>query len=284
MGPVLIGVGVYYVDVVLARRFLSELPVGSQSYFSWAMRLCDFPQGIFVMALQTATLPTLAALVGRGDHDELERTFSYGLRLALFVGLPATGLFVALGHPLVVLIFQRGEFDARSALETSRALAAQGLGIWMVAAVRQVSAVYYALGDTRTPVVVAALDLCVFIGLALWLRGPLGHVGVSIAVTGASAAQMVLLWALLSRRLRSLRFAEVLKSGLRTLLCTLVAVALGMLAARAVGAIASPGPVGRLLPGLTGLLAFGASFLGAARALGSEELSAVVSVARRRRS
>ena len=42
MGPVLFGIGIYYVDVVLARRFLSELDIGSQSYFSWAMRLCIF--------------------------------------------------------------------------------------------------------------------------------------------------------------------------------------------------------------------------------------------------
>lgn len=284
MGPVLVGTGIYYVDVVLARRFLSELPVGSQSYFSWAMRLCDFPQGIFVMALQTATLPTLAALVGRRDHDELEKTFSFGLRLALFVGLPATGLFVALAHPLVVLIFQRGEFGAVSAAETSRALAAQGFGIWMVAAVRQITAVYYAVGDTRTPVVVAALDLCVFIGLALGLRGPLGHVGVSVAVTGASAVQMVLLWALLSRRLRHLRGSEILRSGLRTLCATLVAVIVAMLAARGFGDVSGAGPISRLLPGLAGLVSFALTFFGVARALRSEELSTILSAARRRAS
>ena len=33
--PMTFGIGVYYVDLVLSRRFLSELPAGSQSYFSW---------------------------------------------------------------------------------------------------------------------------------------------------------------------------------------------------------------------------------------------------------
>jgi len=62
MAPMTFGIGVYYVDLVLSRRFLSELGVGPQSWFTWAMRLCDFPQGIFVMAISTAALPSLSAL------------------------------------------------------------------------------------------------------------------------------------------------------------------------------------------------------------------------------
>ncbi|HEY5958070.1 MAG TPA: murein biosynthesis integral membrane protein MurJ, partial [Polyangiaceae bacterium] len=193
MGPVLIGIGVYYVDVVVARRFLSELEVGAQSYFGWALRLCDFPQGIFVMALQAATLPSLSRFVARGDNAEVTRTFSHAMRLTLFVAIPSTVAVVALAHPLTILIFERGQFDATSARETARALVAQGAGIWMVAAVRQLVSVYYAFGDTKTPVRVAAIDLLVFIGLAWTLRGPFGHVGVSAAVTGASLMQMCLL-------------------------------------------------------------------------------------------
>jgi len=71
MAPVLVGLGVYYVDTVLARRFLSDLEIGAQSWFAWALRLCDFPQGIFVLALQTATLPSLALLFARGEREGL---------------------------------------------------------------------------------------------------------------------------------------------------------------------------------------------------------------------
>src|SRR5690606_31953578 len=180
--PVLFGIGVYAIDVLVARRLLSELPVGSQSYFTFAQRLCDFPQGIFVMALQTATLPSLSLLVARGDRVEVERTFAFGMRLSLFVGLPATLLLVFLAEPIVVAIFQRGEFGALAAEQTARALMAQGAGIWTVAAVRQLVAVYYALGDTKTPVLVATIDFLIFFGSAVWLREALGRVGVSLAV------------------------------------------------------------------------------------------------------
>lgn len=276
MGPVLFGMGIYYVDVVLARRFLSELPVGSQSYFSWAQRLCDFPQGIFVMALQTAALPSLSRLAARGDAAELERTFAFGMRLTLFVAVAASALLVTLAEPIVVLLFQRGEFDAVASRETARALIAQGAGIWAVAAVRQLVSVYYALGDTRTPVVVAALDLCVFIALALALRGPLGHVGVSAAVTGASLAQMCLLWLRLRSKLALPSSGAIARSATKTLVASAVAAGLGLLLARALHSAVPATALGRLLPGLGGALVFAAAFLTLSRLLRSEELAIVL--------
>jgi putative peptidoglycan lipid II flippase len=283
MGPVLVGLGVYYVDTILARRFLSELQIGAQSWFAWALRLCDFPQGIFVLALQTATLPSLALLVARGDRQEVSKTFAFGMRLSLFVGLGATALFLALAEPLVVALFQRGEFTANDSRETARALMAQGLGIWTVAAVRQLVAVYYALGDTRTPVIVAALDLGAFVTIALLLRGPLGHVGISLAVSGASTVQMVLLWVRLKTRLGEVRFGEVAASAARTL----VAAAAAGIAGWATAAASTPGPdasaSARLVPGIAGSLAFGAVFLLTAWLVRSEELRAVTGALARRR-
>jgi putative peptidoglycan lipid II flippase len=282
MAPLLFGMGVYYVDVVLARRFLSELGVGAQSYFSWAMRLCDFPQGIFVMALQAAALPSLARLAARGDREELGRTFAFGMRVALFVAIPATALFVGLSEPLVVLLFQRGEFDHVSARETARALVAQGAGVWLVAAVRQLLGAYYALGDTKTPVLVAAADLAVFILLALTLRGPLGHVGVGWAVTGASAVQALLLAVLLVRRLPSLRQEGILSSMLRTG----AASGCAWLVAGRVAPLFDGGPQAgslmRALPGLLGAVTFALVFLVAAWLLKSPELATLAAEARAR--
>jgi putative peptidoglycan lipid II flippase len=280
MGPVLLGMGVYYVDVLLARRFLSELGLGAQSYFSWALRLCDFPQGIFVMALQTAALPSLSRLAARGDFRELSATFSFGMRLALFVAIPATALCVTLAEPLVVLLFQRGAFDATSAHETARALVAQGSGIWLVACVRQLVSVYYAIGDTRTPVVVAALDLAAFVASALLLRGPLGHAGVSLAVTIASGAQAVLLWVGLRRHLEDLRTREIFGSLLRTL----GAAACGAGAAYAVAFALRERGVGAALQAVVGAPSFVAVFLGSAIVLKSPELRGFGAAIKRRRS
>jgi len=281
MLPVMFGMGVYYIDVVLARRFLSQSGLGAQSYYGWALRLCDFPQGIFVMALQTAALPSLAKLAARGDLEELSRTYAFGMRLTLFVSIAATALFVGLSEPLVVLLFQRGEFDAESAHETARALVAQGAGIWLVASVRQLTSTYYALGDTRTPVLVAAVDLCAFIALALGLRGGFGHVGIGMAVTGSSLVQASLLWVRLGKKLPTLRLREIGLSAGKTLLAAGAGVAVGRLVAGALTG-ASEGALGRALPGALGATGFLATFLVLAWGLRSDELLMVLGPLSRR--
>ncbi len=281
MGPVLAGIGVYYVDVVIARRFLSELDVGAQSYFSWALRLCDFPQGIFVMALQAATLPSLSRLVARGELTEVTRTFSYAMRLTLFVGIASSVAVVALAEPLTILIFQRGQFDATSAHETARAFMAQGLGIWMVAAVRQLVSVYYAFGDTKTPVRVAAMDLIVFVALAFVLRRHLGHVGVGLAVSGASLVQMALLWSSLRKHLPVTDFACIAKSGFKTTAAAILAALLAHWVAVATAATHPTTAWSRAQPGVLSTLCFAVSFFVVARLLRSEELASLTAAIHR---
>jgi putative peptidoglycan lipid II flippase len=279
--PMAFGLGVYYVDLVLSRRFLSELGEGAQSYFSWASRLCDLPQGIFVMAISSATLPSLATFAAKGEIDELVTTWSHGLRLAMFVAIPCSVALVVLGEPLVVLLFERGQFDPEASRETARALAWQGGAIFTVAATRQLVPAFHALGDTRTPVVVSALDLVAFIVLAVVLKGPLGHVGISVAVAGSSAVQMGLLVYALKKKLRRLHGGEIATSAGKVLLASAVAGVSGAAIVRLTNGLL-PGSFGRAAPGLLASVAFAVLFLVAAWGLGARELGEVAAPIRRR--
>src|SRR4051812_19488733 len=258
--PMTLGLGIYYVDMTLSRRFLSELGEGAQSYFFWASRLCDFPQGIFVMALSSAALPSLATFAAKGNKEELAKTWAHGMRLSLFVAIPCSAAMIALSEPVVVLLFQRGHFDAFAAHQTARALAWQGGAIFTVAAVRQLVPAFHSLGDTRTPVIVSGLDLVAFVILALTLRGPYGHVGVSMAVAGSSAVQMVLLFIGLQWRLGTIRGRELASSTVRIAAASLLAGVAGWGAARILSG--GEGAVARALPGLGGVVVFGLIYLG----------------------
>jgi len=282
LAPRMIGIGVYYVDLVLSRRFLSELGVGAQSYFSWAMRLCDFPQGIFVMALSTAALPSLSTFAAKGAKDELAKTWAHGMSLALFVAVPASVAFAVMGEPILVALFQRGAFDARAAHETARALLWQGGAVWTVAGVRQIVAALYALGDTRTSVATSLIALGTFITLALGLRGSMGHVGISVAVAGSSAVNMGLLLVGLKLRLGTICAGTLTAALGRTAAASSVAAAAGWGVARALAAGAGSGAVGRMLPGVAGGVAFAVAFVVAARAMRAPELEDLTRPLRRR--
>jgi len=229
LAPTLLGIGVYSIDVMVGRRLLTELAEGSVTYFSYAMRLCDFSQGIFVMALSAATLPSLAKFAAKKQWTEVSQTLLFSLRMALFVGIAASVLTVVLAQPLVSAVFQRGQFSPHDTKETAHALMAQGSGIFLVAGVRQLVIVFFALGKTKIPVYVAMVDLVVFAALGWGLREQWGHVGVSIAVTAARITQFSLLWFALGQVLPS----TPLRSLVPSLSKSALAAAAGGLAALA---------------------------------------------------
>jgi len=283
MAPITFGIGVYYVDLVLSRRFLSELGDGAQLYFYLASRVCDLPQGVFVMAISSAALPSLTTFAARGEIDELVTTWAHGMRLALLVAIPCSVALVVAGEPIVVLLFSRGHFVADEAYQTARSLAWQGGAIFTVAATRQLVPAFHALGDTRTPVLVSAVDLVAFIVLALALRGPLGHVGISVAVAGSSFVQMALLAIALKRKLPSIRGREIAISALRITAASAIAGVASASAAKIVtGAL--EGGLGRALPGLVAIVVFCAVFAVAAWGLGARELEEIARPIRRRLS
>jgi len=282
IAPMTLGLMIYEIDLVLSRRFLSQAGEGANSWFYYAQRLCDFPQGIFSLALATATLPSLAKLVARGDREEVANTAAHAFKLALYVGLPATALLVVLARPIVTAVFARGAFDQTSIDGTTAALMVQGLGVVIVAMVRQLVPLYYALGDTRTPVVISGLDLVAFVTIALSLRGPLGHVGVSWAVTGSSIVQMALLMMLLRKRLPELRWSMIGKCVATAGAASVLAGALGFGAAWLARPALSVRGVGGLIPAIVGAAVLGLGYLALCRVFGNEEQAGIVAGLRRR--
>lgn len=272
MLPMLFGMGLYFINIASARRLLSGLGEGAQSYFTWAMRLCALPQGIFILALSTATLPSLASLAAAGEREEASKTYAHSMRLALFIALPSTALLTSLAHPIVVAVFQRGEFHASASAQTASALAAQALGLFCVAAMRQLLPVYFACGDTRTPALSSGLNLGVFIAASLWLRVPLGHTGVSLAYSLANLVQTAFLWGLLGRELPTLRGFEIGRSAARTALaCAGAVVASRWMLAWLTGTKEAQG-WGGIAPAALGILIFTATFGALAWLVRCEEL------------
>lgn len=281
IAPMALGMLVYFANTAMARRLLSELSLGAQSYFTWAFRLCALPQGLFIIALSSAALPSLTSLAAADEREEVAATYAHAMRLAVFVSLAATAFLIGLARPIVTAFFQRGAFDEVAARETAAALVAMALGLTCVAAIRQLTPVFFAYGDTRTPVVGSVTNLVVFVALAQWLRGPLGHVGVAAAYSGANLAQMVLMWILLRAKLPTLHLGAIAQAAARAAFPALVAGVLARLAARAVTAW-DAGGLFLLIPAAVGAAVLAVTFLLAARLVHNEELATIAGALRRR--
>lgn len=200
MLPSIFGSAVYQVNLLLGTLLASYLPVGSISYLYYADRLVQFPVGVFGLAVSTAALPSLSRLCAEGKLDEFSSVIRTSMRLSLFISLPAMAGLIALAGPLIALLFGRGAFGEGAIHSTAAALVAYGVGLPAIALVRPLVGAFYALEDTRTPVLVATLCVAVNVLLGWGLMQMFAHVGLALAVSVASFVNVGLLSWLLRRR------------------------------------------------------------------------------------
>jgi putative peptidoglycan lipid II flippase len=189
MVPAVLGGAVHQINVLAGTLLASLLSEGSVSYLFYADRVAEFPLGVVAIAGATAVLPSLAREAAAGDAEALKSTFAHAFRMVSFISLPALAGLVLLGRPIVQMLLVRGEFDAAAAQLTSEALSYYALGIWALAAVRIVVAVFFALQDSRTPAVMAGASIAANLVFGLLLMKPFAHGGLAAtAVMSAGVA------------------------------------------------------------------------------------------------
>ncbi len=212
LAPLLIGLGVYQLNIIASRQLASYLPTGSISWLFYGQRLVEIPQGMFALAIGSAALPTLAQMQSEGQVEEAKGVFRFGLRLTLFVAIPASVALVILAEPTVAAVFGRGRFDAVSIQQTAYSLVFLASGVWAVAAVRTIVPMFHALGDTRTPVIASAVNLVVFFSVGFATMGSLRHAGLALGITSAACVQLLALLFLLRRKIGGLGLTKVATS------------------------------------------------------------------------
>lgn len=204
MLPGLFGVGIVQVNVVVGQYLASFLATGSISSLFFAFRITELPLGVFAVAVATVVLPLMSRQAARGDRAAMLGTLNFALRQVIFITLPASVGLVVLRREIVSLLFERGAFDAASTAATAEALAAYGIGLVGIAGVRVVAPGFFALRDTLTPVLVAAVAMVVHLVACLALVGPLGHAGLALAGSVAASVNVGLLLLLMRRRVGTL--------------------------------------------------------------------------------
>lgn len=193
---------------------------GTATALYLGQRLYQFPLGVFGVALGTVLFPLLTAHAQRGETDKLRADLSLGVRLVLAIGLPASVGLMLLAHPLAILFFQYGRFDADDARLTGDMIACYGSGVWAYCGLLILQRGFYAVGDRLTPMYVGLGALLLNMALNLSLIWPLGGRGLAISTALVAVIQCVVTGLLLQRRVGALRWSEIGATATKTAIAT----------------------------------------------------------------
>jgi len=167
MAPAILGNAAVQINVFVNTNFASSIFDaqrgfdGPVSWLGYAFRFMQLPLGLFGVAIASATLPSISRSAAAGRMDEFRRTLSQSLGMVFLLTLPSSVGLVVLGKSIIGGVYQGGKFQLYDTQQTALALSCYAIGLTGYAALKVLSPAFYALGDSRTPMLVSVGSIVV---------------------------------------------------------------------------------------------------------------------------
>ncbi|HVU13404.1 MAG TPA: murein biosynthesis integral membrane protein MurJ [Phototrophicaceae bacterium] len=278
MGPRVLGLAVVQINFIVNVNLTSGMVSGSLSALVIAWSLLFFVLGVIAQSVGTAVFPSLSALAAAKDMAGFKDRLAAALRSVLFLSFPAMIGMIVLGAPAIALLYQRGVWSPEDTAATAWALSFFAIGIAGHSLLEVLSRAFYALSDTRTPVLVGIASMISNVILSLIFihvigdptslsRGPFAGLALSMSLT--TLLEALTLWLLLRRRIGDLHDRVIVNAASRALIA-----ALGM-GACVWGVVHVTEGYSPIITAIVGLIVGLVAFFGLAFALGIEEARTV---------
>ena len=222
MGPGTIGLAATQVNIFVNTLLATSEGTGAVSWLTYAFRLMYLPIGLFGVSLGTAVLPAVSRHAAADDLAGARATVSRGLGLMMMLNIPAAAGLMVLARPIVEVLFERGLFSPADTIATAAALRLYAIGLIGYSAVRIASPTFYALGQSRVPVIVSVGTIAVNVVFSVALVRVMGFSGLALGTSIAAMVNGALLVWLLSKRLNGIESGQLTQSFVKILAATAV--------------------------------------------------------------
>jgi len=210
--PLIIGVSLVTADNWIIGHFASGTS-GAISLMTYAKRLFTAPMAVLAQAAGAASMPFFASLWAKEKRYEFATSVADSVSRVACLGLLAASGMIALGRPLIELMFVGGRFSTADARECAAYFAVFSLSMFLWSAQAIYSRAFYAAGNTFAPMTAGTLVTVVSFPMYEGLYHAYGAMGLAVASDLGIALQTVAIAVLLHQRrmvsLASLEFAEL---------------------------------------------------------------------------
>jgi putative peptidoglycan lipid II flippase len=215
MAPRMFGAAAVQLMLVVNTLLASHMAGGSVFSLTSGFSLMIMAQAAIAQSVATAVMPTFSAQYAQGKLDDLRKTLASALRGVILLSVPATAGLIILSVPLITFLYQRGEFTAETTKLVAWALVWYASGLVFHSVLEVLVRAYYAMHDTKTPVLVGAAAMALSIGLSLVFAplfehiGWMPHGGLALAVSVATGLEVTTLYLLMRKRLNGIHGTEI---------------------------------------------------------------------------
>ena len=157
--PVFISRGVVQISAFVDAFLASFLGQGAVVALNYAQSLYTLPVSLFGMSVSAAELPAMSKTLGDTKivTETLRNRLDQGLGRISFFIVPSAVAFLALGDVIAAVLYQTGKFNQADSVYVWTILAGSAVGLLASTLGRLYASTYYALQDTRTPLMYAVV-------------------------------------------------------------------------------------------------------------------------------
>lgn len=220
MIPSIIGISVDQINTFVDTICASFLGNGAITALYYSNRLMQLPLAIFGLAMATVSLPMMSKSVATKNIDELKETLNFSIRVSIIALLPATVGLMAIGLPIIQVLFERGKFDNFASLLTNTALFYYVLGLPAFAITKIFANTFFSFQDTKTPVKIAFIVMFVHVILCVALMRPLGVGGLALATSLCAYMNVFMLFYKLKKKIGKIGAKKILLSSIKALVAS----------------------------------------------------------------
>lgn len=217
MWPRTLSIAVFQLGTLATITLISFLPSSGRNYviFDYAQTLSFAPIILFGQTIAQAAFPVLSR--EREKLEDFKTTFITSFNQMLYLILPFSAILLVLRIPIVRLVFGTGQFDWQATVLTGSTLAFFSLSIFAQALIYLISRSFYALHDTKTPLLVGigTTAFMIIIGYLSISVYKTGVEGIAIAYSITSVLNLIILLILLDKKTGGFNKGALLPSILK---------------------------------------------------------------------
>lgn len=214
MWPRTISIAVFQLGTLAIVMLISFLSSSGRNYviFDYAQTLAFAPIVLFGQTIAQAAFPVLSR--EREKLEDFKLTFIASFNQILYLILPVSVLFLVLRVPIVRLIFGAAQFDWQATVLTGKTLAFFSISIFAQALIYLISRSFYALHDTKTPLIVGTIStsFIIILGSLFILSFKWGVESIALAYSISGIFNFFILLILLDKKIGGFDWKNLVNS------------------------------------------------------------------------
>ena len=184
--PILISQATVEINQVIDRALLTSVGEGVVTAVSYSIVLYHFATTLIEAPISSVMFTELSEAGSEKDESRISDLLNTSCKVLCIVCIPVVAVMLFAAKDIVNIVYGHGRFTAQAVNNCAIGLQMYALCLLPVSIKKIMSRAYYAVNDTRRPMVLGILEVIMNITLSLLLVRPFGIYGVVGATAIAS--------------------------------------------------------------------------------------------------